>query len=63
MARSDLVELLLSRISLLQDRILVTQDVYLKDNLTKDLKNCREQLSEAINPSPALDLSQPSEEG
>ena len=41
----------------------VTQDPYLRDNLTQDLKNCRKHLEEVIRSSPALDLSQPSEEG
>lgn len=62
-SKSARIELLLRRISLLQDRILVTEDPYLRDNLYQDLKNCRKHLEEAIKSSPALDLSQPSEEG
>lgn len=63
MSKSDVVELLLRRISLLQDRILVTQDYFLRENLSEDLRNCRKKLEEVLKASPALDLSQPPEEG
>lgn len=63
MSKSDLVGLLMKRISLLQDRILVTEDEHLKHNLIFDLNNVRDQLSRAIQSYPALDLPQPSEEG